>query len=314
MHNQSVAVVSIIALLTAGSPVYAKSAQRKMDEQVAQLPTCTRTLGTLAIQEPEEKWWRDMGLGSPEALIKYFAAKSRCFRLVDRGTGLSAAYQERQIGRDLGLSRGHNVGKGQVKAADYVLVPDLITQNANAGGSAITGIAGSLLGGSIGAILGGIKITKKTANVTLSLVDVRTTEIRDVYEGHARKSDVGWAAGGGGAGSTGFGAAGGGGYTNTEQGKVIAAAYLDAFTKFAYAVGAPQPGTVLEPTAPAQALTVVSRANLRTGPSVKEAIVRTVVPGDLLYPTGQEAQGWREVQDEVDNKGWVSNTLLSPAK
>ena len=48
-------------------------------------------------------------------------ARSGCFNLVDRGSGLNAAEKERAIGGNLGLQRGSNVGQGQVKAADYVL-------------------------------------------------------------------------------------------------------------------------------------------------------------------------------------------------
>jgi SH3-like domain-containing protein len=34
----------------------------------------------------------------------------------------------------------------------------------------------------------------------------------------------------------------------------------------------------------------------------------------ILYPTGNSEGVWREVSDEVGNKGWVSNASLSLAK
>src|SRR6185437_15894513 len=44
------------------------------------------------------------------------------------------------------LRQGSNQGKGQIKTADYVLVPDLVSKNSNAGGFN----AGALLGGFFG--------------------------------------------------------------------------------------------------------------------------------------------------------------------
>jgi len=47
------------------------------------------------------------------------------------------------FGSPLGKMRvGANVGKGQMKAADYALVPDIVNKNANVGGKRIGGILG----------------------------------------------------------------------------------------------------------------------------------------------------------------------------
>lgn len=304
--------------LSLSSPAAAKSGHKEMQEKALQIPVCNRTLGTLSIQEPERHWWAEMNLGSPETIIKLFAVKSRCFRLVDRGRGLYAAETERRLSDNGQLQRRSNVGRGQMRAADYVLVPDLVTQNKNAGGSAVTGIIGTLLGGTVGALVGGIKINKRTATVTLTLVDVRTTEIRDVYEGRYKKNDLAWAAGGGAGDWSGVGAVGAGGYTNTEQGQVIASAYLDAFIQFVASVGGPSPSTMLPDSAssdaPIAALTPASRLNLRTGPSTRTQVLRTTSPGELLYPTGQETDGWIEVTDEMGMRGWTSRSHLQPAR
>src|SRR5439155_1318523 len=56
-----------------------------------------------------------------------------------------------------------------------------------------------------------------------------STEQLYVAEGVAQKTDIGFELGGGGGGWGGFGAAAGGGYGNTEIGKVITAAYFNAF-------------------------------------------------------------------------------------
>lgn len=42
---------------------------------------------------------------------------------------------------------GSNVGKGLMKAADYVLVPDIANRNASSGGKKIGGLLGGLVGG-----------------------------------------------------------------------------------------------------------------------------------------------------------------------
>jgi hypothetical protein len=53
---------------------------------------------------------------------------------------------------------------------------------------------------------------------------------------------------------------------------------------------------------------------LRATASEKGKVVRTLDSGMILYPTGNSQGVWREVSDEVGNKGWVSNASLSLAK
>ncbi|MCC6481005.1 MAG: penicillin-binding protein activator LpoB, partial [Sphingomonadaceae bacterium] len=134
--------------------------------------------------------------------------------------------------------RGSNIGKRQVKAADYVVVPDIVSRNSNSGGMGVAGALGGFLGGrTIGGLLGGLKVSKKEANVTLSLVNVRTTEIESLSEGYYRKSDLSWGAGGGAWWGGGLAAAGGGSYTNSDIGQVIVLAYLDAYKKMVGTLG-----------------------------------------------------------------------------
>src|SRR3546814_10969858 len=115
----------------------------------------------------------------------------------------------------------------------------IVTQNSNSGGNALGGVLGAFgrsLGG-LGAIAGGINIKKKEANVTLTLVNARTTEQERLTEGYARKSDLSFGGGGGGFFGGGFAAAGGGGYQNTELGQVLVLAYLDAYTQLVRQLG-----------------------------------------------------------------------------
>ena len=155
-----------LALAAVVAPVAsAKSAQDERKEKVAQIPTCAKPLGTISVLEPEDatNWWTGQQLPAPSKLIKVFVSKSRCFTLVDRGAGLDAAQRERALGASGELRGRSNVGKGQIKAADYVMVPDLISANSNAGGNAIGGLLGGLVGGRAGAALGGRGRKRQTA-------------------------------------------------------------------------------------------------------------------------------------------------------
>lgn len=233
----AVATAAITLPTAASAAGGASSARKQQVKQTQEIPICTRKLGTIAIVEPDDQWWREFNLGSPEAIIKVFVQKSGCFSLVNRGRSLASRNIERAMADSGELQRGSNLGKGQVKAADYFLQPDIVSANRNSGGNAIGGLVGGLLGGrTFGALAGGISIKKKEANVTLSVVNARTTEEEALVEGYARKQDLGFGAGGG-LFSGGVFGAGGGGYENTEIGQVLVLAYLDAYTKLVTQLG-----------------------------------------------------------------------------
>ena len=174
-----------------------ETAGQRTEQREAQIPRCTHRLGTVAVVEPQRNWWSEYHLGSPEALIKIFVMRSHCFGLVERGKGMAAIRQERELAGEGQLRQGSNMGKGQIKTADYILVPDLVSQNRDAGGTNIGGMLGGLVGHGAGAILGGINIRDKSADVVLTLTDVRSTEQVAMEEGHASKTDIGFNLGGG---------------------------------------------------------------------------------------------------------------------
>jgi curli biogenesis system outer membrane secretion channel CsgG len=281
------------------------------DKPEPEIPTCDHKIGTLSVVEPENKWWVALNLESPEALIKVFVSKSKCFTLLDRGKGLQAAQSERALASSGEVRGGSNIGKGQMKAADYVLVPDIINKNANASGNKVGGLLGGMLGGVAGAVVGGISLKSKTADVVLTLTDVRSTEQVALEEGHAKKTDLGW-AGGGGAFFGGFAAAGASGYANTEIGQVVTVAYLDAFTKMVNEVK----GATLNAKADnvSQSVTMAKPGRMYEQPNVKAKIVRDLEPGMTLYPSGEKKEIWWKVSDELGNEGWVPSTLFQLAK
>lgn len=220
--------------------------------------------------------------------------------------------RERALAGDGQLRGRSNIGKGQIKAADYVMVPDLISANADSGGNAIGGLLGGLVGGKAGALIGGLNFRSKTAGVLLTVTDVRSSEQVAMAEGHAKKTDIGWGAGGGLFVGGGFGAAGAGGYANTEIGQVITLAYLQAYTDVVAQLGGlPENASAANAT---QAVSVAKPARLFANANGSGKVVRSLDVGMMLYPTGNKQGVMWEVEDEFGNKGWVSSTLLQMSK
>lgn len=304
---------SFSAPASAGLPFFNKK-NKAHDEKVAQIPKCAKKLGSLSVIEPEasQNWWSGRQLPAPTKLIKVFVAKSGCFTLVDRNAGMDAAMRERALASGGQLRGGSNVGKGQVKAADYVLVPDLVDSNGDAGGGAISGLAQSLLGGTAGRVAGAVKFDSKTADVTLTVTDVRSSEQVALVEGHGEKNDISFGGRGQLWGSESLGAAGLGGYTNTTQGQVITMAYLDAYTKLVAELGG-MPGDASAANS-RQSGTVAVSTRLWAQSTGKGKIVRGLEPGMTVYPTGDKVGLMWEVEDEHGNRGWISSTDFDLAK
>ena len=304
------------ASILAGSNAFAATAQQQREQKTAEIPQCAQQLGVLAVEEPQRNWWTQLQLGSPEALIKLFVQRSNCFTLVDRGAGLAAAQRERALASGGQLQQGSNIGGGQIVAADYVIVPDLVSQNANASGNNIGAALGGLLGnrlGPVGALAGGISINSSTADVALTITDVRSTRQLAVIDGHSKKTDIGFGVGGGIFGGSGFGAGGATGYNNTEIGQVITLAYLDAYTRLVDQLGGlPAAGAS---ASNAQQSVVVNRpSRMYKAASTQSELVRPLDPGMKLYPTGNKDGLMWEVKDELGNQGWVSSITFDLAK
>src|SRR5271165_6091435 len=145
----------IAALIVTAGPAFAAGVAAAAEAPPPQIPTCDKKIGTLAVTEPQNQWWVALNLESPAALIKVYVAQSKCFTLVDRGKGLEAAKTERALAASGEERQGSNVGKGQMKAADYVLVPDIANRNRDSGGTNVGGMLGGLLPRGIGALAGG---------------------------------------------------------------------------------------------------------------------------------------------------------------
>jgi curli biogenesis system outer membrane secretion channel CsgG len=159
---------------------------------------------------------------SPLPLVRLLAQQSGCFRVVDRAAGLRATVQEQEL-KSAGILRQEGtVAKGKGYEAQYSLTPSLTFSEQDAGRE-IGGVLASIpvLNQLVGAAE---QIKLKEAQVALLLTDNETTEQLAASTGSVRVTDLG--VGGMVLGK--LGAAAGAGWSNSNEGKVIAAAFVDA--------------------------------------------------------------------------------------
>jgi hypothetical protein len=199
-----------------------------------QLEKCDEPKGTLAVVEPQSQTIASLqryGLGSPTSVIRLLIQQSNCFQIVERGAAFRNMMQERALAQGGELQADSNIGKGQMVAADFIVNPNVVFSENNAGG-----VGGGLLGalggrwGVVGALAGGLKF--KQAQTSMILVDARSGLQVAAAEGSAEKTD--FALGGAIFGGRGGGALGG--YTNTNEGKVISASFIDNWNNIVRAI------------------------------------------------------------------------------
>ncbi len=287
---------------------------------------CEKPMGAVAVVEPQDfimSSLRGYGLQSPVPLIRMMIQQSNCFLVVERGIGMQNAMQEREMASSGEMRSNANMGKGQMVAADFILTPSVVFSESNAGG--MGGVLGGVLGRAspvLGAVAGGLKF--KEAQTSMLLADARSTIQVAAAEGSTKKADLrlGGALFGGGA----FGAIGG--YGNTNEGKIIAAAFMDNYNKIVQAVkgdeslqrdvgslkqeaaaggrkgtGAPMnEGDVVTPK--------LSNVKILSAPNEGAKAVATVGKGAELIVIGAEQNGFVNVQGDAGT-GWVKKVLVS---
>lgn len=310
MRLASKALLAILAAATMSfAAVGVASAQpRATESQTPQVPRCTRNLGTISIQDGDtHQGWRGMNLQPPAGLLRVVVQQSGCFTVVERGRGLDAAMRERELAGEGQLQRGSNVGGGQIRAADYVMLADVIAQDNNASGGGIGAALGGVVGGRLGGVIGGMGVRSQTAQTTLTLANVRTTE-SFATEGNAQNRNFTW----GGVGFLGGGGAGLGGYTDTEIGRVVTIAFIDAYTQLIGQLGVLDASAAA--AAPQQSYRTTERAPLRSAPGGGGQVMRNLPAGALVYPTGEREGMWWRAEDENGNNGWINNDYLEPVR
>ncbi|MDO8284672.1 MAG: CsgG/HfaB family protein [Rhodoferax sp.] len=196
------------------------------------LVKCDAPIATLALAENPNGYTMSSSYNlpsSPVPLVRLLAQQSGCFRVVDRAAGLRGTVQEQQL-KESGVLRkqGNTVEKGKGYEAQYTLTPNLTFSEQDAGRSLGGVLAHIPVVRDLGALIGVVEQIKfKEAQVALLLTDNETTEQVSAATGSARTTDLGL----GGLAFGGMGGAGGVGWSNTNEGKVIAAAFLDAHNK-----------------------------------------------------------------------------------
>lgn len=199
------------------------------------LEKCGKPLGTLAITEDQGADWfqiitHQYHLPPTANVLRLLVQQSNCFVVVERGAGFRQMTNERALQASGELRSGSSFGKGQMVSADYGLTPSVVFSSNDAGGLGAA-LGGLIPGGhAIAAVAGSVKF--KEAQTMLTLVDNRSGVQIGAAEGSSSKTDFGLFGG-----LLGGGAAGGlGGYTKTPEGKMLAAAFTDAYNQLVKAL------------------------------------------------------------------------------
>jgi len=193
------------------------------------LEKCDRTLGTLSVVEDQHApWYHTLSqykLGSTVPVLRKLIQQSNCFVVVERGAAMQNMMTERDLTASGEVRAGSNFGKGQMVAADYTMSPTItFSQKGTQGVSGALGGFG-LIGSVAGMVAGGMKANE--ASTTLLMIDNRSGVQLAAAEGSAKNFDFNMFGGlfGGGA----FG--GGGGWSNTPEGKILVAAFMDSYNQ-----------------------------------------------------------------------------------
>jgi hypothetical protein len=286
------------------------------------LEHCNTPMGAMAVVEPQDAVLtalRYYKLQSPVGLIRLMIQQSNCFIVVERGAGMQNAMQERALANAGELRQGSNVGAGQMVTADFILTPAVVFSENNAGG--VGGAAAGLLGRRVGAIAGGLKF--KEAQTSMLVADARSTVQVAAAEGSTKKADLRL----GGLFAGGAGAVAAGGYGNTNEGKIIAAAFMDNYNNVVKVVrgdptlqrkvgtlaqeaaaggqtraGAFSEGDVLIPK--------IANVKLMADAADTAKPVATLTRADELVVTGEEKNGFVRVQGAM-GEGWIKIVLVS---
>jgi len=232
-----------------GSMVTGAAGNSGAQGEAKELTKCAATIATVEVDDPGAAQVevkapgglsysivaQQMGLpADPKPLMRLILAQTGCFTVVDRAVALRAAKREHELA-EAGLTRKKSsVKKGNVVEAQYTLVPQIVFSQKQASGSSIGSLVGFLPipGASLaGLAAGAVSSKSKEAQVLLMLINNDTLVQEGVAEGSAKSTDIGIGGFGlGGAGGV-LGGAGGSAWNNTAEGKVVAAALMDATNK-----------------------------------------------------------------------------------
>jgi hypothetical protein len=154
--------------------------------------------------------------------------QSNCFVVVERGTGERSLNDETQRSRGDEARESATRGKGQQVVADYLLKPEIVMAKKGSEGSNVNlgGLFRGALGGVIGGAIGNVGVSTNEASTVLTLVDIRSTVRLAAAQGSSKNTDFRLAGA-----AIGRGFIGGSAYSDTDEGKLVTAAFFDAYNK-----------------------------------------------------------------------------------
>lgn len=288
---------------------------------------CDKPMGAMAVVEPQDYVSQSLsryGLQSPTGLIRMMIQQSNCFLVVERGIGMQNMMQERALSESGELRQNSNMGGGQMVSADFVLTPAVVFSENDSGG--VGGALGGLIGGNkgrlIGAVAGGVKF--KEAQTSMLVADARSGVQVAAAEGSAKKADLRLGVG---LFSGSAGAAGGlGGYTNTNEGKMLAASLMDNYNNIVRSVrGNPSLQRDVGSLADEAGRKTKGGAVFNEGDTIVPKIgnlklfaqasdsskaVATLSKGDEMIFMGEEKDGYLKVESG-SGSGWVKKVLVT---
>ena len=311
------------AFAVAALPVQAQETSSTVEK-------CERPLGTIAVSENQGASYSQLesyGLGSPVSLLRIMIHQSNCFTVVERGVAMQNLQQERALAANGEMLAGSNVGRGQLQAADFVMTPSVQFTAGNTGGvnAALSNYGGRFFGG-LGGIVGGLagNLKFKEAQTSLLIADVRSGIQVAAAEGMAKKTDFGisgWNWGGSGYSSL-------GGYTNTPEGKMVAASLLDNYNRIVMSVrnqtsliktssgasrenagASTREGTPV--TAGASVFARLSNVKVYSEPRATSKLLGSLKRSEEAIATGEEVNGFVKIDGENVAGGWVQRTLVT---
>ena len=319
--NLPIAMVLYVVFLMSSVKAQADIANIDGTEDPPVIEGCDEPKGTLAIVEPQTQVLMVLtqySLPTPTGLLRQFVQTSNCFQVLERGAAMQNIQQERELANSGMLQTDSNMGARQMVTADFVMTPNIVFKDSNAGGAGVGAAIGSLFGGLgsvIGAVAGGIKF--KEAQTTLVLSDVRSSLQVASGTGTYKKTD--WAFGGI------LGAAGGGAYTSTDEGKLVAGALLDNYNTIVKAIKE-NPSLLASTSSVGQdnAQAALQATNFDLGDTLSPKINKVKVYGsasktsgvigtinkvDEVVYMGEASDGFLYVQG-ADVEGWVQEVMV----
>jgi curli biogenesis system outer membrane secretion channel CsgG len=194
-------------------------------EASAQLQRCDAPLGTVALFEEDNARAALVraSLDSFVPVLRLMVQQSNCFVVVERGRAFANLDFERKLAAGDALRDG-SAAAGKLLAADYTMLPS-VTFAEPSGFGMTTGLGG-LFGRGGRNVDASAQIQAQGASTTLLLVDNASGAQIVAAQGSARNYNLG-----AGVGVLGGLLAGVNATFDTPQGKVVVAAFLDAYNK-----------------------------------------------------------------------------------